>query len=145
MHGVDYVLYAPTMKSSVECEEQPADDCGAILEPVNNVMRIAVFQNIKKLVVISPAYQESLTGVKSLIAALLEKVVVAQGRFLGEKSKSAILCSRAIQSESLELADFAFENAFNGDLIFKTEAGIQRIPCEHFDLLSSYNDIQLNS
>ena len=138
------MLYAPTMKSSVECEEQPADDCGAILEPVNNVMRIAVFQNIKKLVVISPAYQESLTGVKSLIAALLEKVVVAQGRFLGEKSKSAILCSLAIQSESLELADFAFENAFNGDLIFKTEAGIQRIPCEHFDLLSSYNDIQLN-
>lgn len=94
MHGVDYVLYAPAMKSSVECEEQPAEACNTILNPVNNVIGTALSQSVSKLVVLSAAFQEPLTNVKSLIAALLEKVVVAQGRYLGKDSRTAIICAR---------------------------------------------------
>lgn len=134
MHGVDYVLYAPAMKSSVECEEQPAEACDAILNPVNNVIDTAVSQHVSKIVVINTAYQELLTNVKSLISALLEKVVVAQGRYLGEDSKVAVCYARSSQSEILAMADFAFTNAHNADLLVETDDGIHRLPCEHFDL-----------
>lgn len=133
MHGVDYVLYAPAMKSSVECEEQPAEACNTILNPVNNVIGTALSQSVSKLVVLSAAFQEPLTNVKSLIAALLEKDVVADGRYLGKDSQTAILCARQ-QGDLSPLADFAFAHAANADLLVQTAEGINRIPCENFKM-----------
>lgn len=132
MHGVDYVLYAPAMKSTVECEEQPAEACDAILNPVKNVIDTAVSQHVSRLVVLSGTYREPLTKVKSLIAALLEKVIVAQGRYLGKDSRTAIICARQ-QGELSPLDDFAFAEAANADLLVQQQDTINRIPCDNFD------------
>ena len=133
MHGVDYVLYAPAMKSSSECEEQPADACSAILEPVNKVIDTAVSQHVSELVVLSGAYQEPLTTVRSLVTALLEKVVVAQGRYLGKDSTTAIICARC-DGDLLQLADTAFADAANADLFVQSSTVINRIPCDNFEM-----------
>ena len=49
MDGVDYVLYTPTIKSERECDEDPAEACTALLNPVNVVMQTAIEQKVQKL------------------------------------------------------------------------------------------------
>ena len=78
MDGVDFVLYAPTIKSERECDEDLAEACTALLNPVNVVMDTAIQQKVRKLVVLGQPYTEPLSDTRSLIAALLEKVVVAR-------------------------------------------------------------------
>lgn len=80
MGGVDYVLYAPTIKSERECDEDPAEACAALLNPVNIVMDSAIQQKVQKLVVLSQNYTEPLSDTRSLITAFWERVVIAQGR-----------------------------------------------------------------
>lgn len=41
MDGIDFVLYAPTRKSERECDEDPAEACTALLNPVNVVLQTA--------------------------------------------------------------------------------------------------------
>ena len=83
--------------------------------------------------VLSAAFQEPLTDVKSHVAALLEKVVVAQGRYLGPDSRTAMICARR-DGDLSPLADFSFAHAANADLLVQTAEYIERNPCENFDM-----------
>lgn len=108
MDGVDYVLYVPTKKSERECEEAPAEACTALLNPVNVVMQTAIKQNVHKLVVIGQDYTEPLSDTRSLIAAMLEKVVIAQGQHHNEADGISVCYIRPTGVELFELVDNAF-------------------------------------
>lgn len=111
MDGVDYVVYAPTIKSERECDEDPAEACTALLNPVNVVMDTAIQQRVQKLVVIGQDYVEPLSDSHNLILAQLEKVVVAQARHQSEKDDISICYVRLKGGDVLGLVDSAFEEA----------------------------------
>ena len=141
--GADYVLFIPSIPRPFDCEVAPAVTTITFLETITGVIHVATDCKVEKIVVISPNRQEPLEKMPDMLAALMETVVVAEGRYLGKNSAVTICCAR-IKGHLGELADFAFEKADNCDLLMKTNDRIQCIPCEHFDLLSSYNDIQFN-
>ena len=109
MDGVDYVLYTPTIKSERECDEDPAEACTALLNPVNVVLQTAFEQKVRKLVVLGQAYTEPLSDTRSLIAALLEKVVFAQGRNQNEAEDTSVSYIRPTDDDVLGVVDTAFE------------------------------------
>lgn len=133
MSGADYVLFVPAIPRSFDCEVAPAVTTINFLETVTGVVHVATDCKVKKLVVISPDRQESLEKMPDMLAAMMETVVVAEGRYLGKDSEVTICCAR-INGNLGELTDFAFAKAVNGDLLVKTVDGFHRIPCEHFDL-----------
>ncbi len=107
MDGVDFVLSAPTIKSERECDEDPAEACTALLKPVNVVMDTAIQQKAQKLVVVGRSYTEPLSYTCSLIAALLEKAVFAQGCNQVEDDITSISYVRPSGKSIIELIDSA--------------------------------------
>ena len=93
MDSVDYVVYEAWTLNPETCEANPAEACTALLHPVNTVMDIAIQQKVRKLVVLGQSYVEPLSDTHNLILALLEKVVVAQGRHQSEKDDTSICYS----------------------------------------------------
>lgn len=108
MDGVDYVLYAPTIKSERECDEDPAEACTALLNPANVVMDTAIQQRVKKLVVLGQVYTEPLSDTHNLILALLEKVVVAQARYQSRVDDTSICYVQPKGGDVLKMIDMAF-------------------------------------
>lgn len=128
MPGVDLVLCIPTLKTVTDIESYPADACRDLLDSVDNVMLSAIEHGVKKVVVLSPAYNEPLYQTPDLLAALLEKVVVAQGRYQKKGAKSTVCCARK-GNDITTLIDFAFEKANNGDLVVKENNSYYCQPC----------------
>lgn len=108
MAGVDFVLFAPTIKSERECDEDPTDACTALLGPVNTVMQIAIRQKVRKLVVLGQPYDEPLSDSRSLIAALLEKVVVTEARHQRDEDDTSICYFRTKEDVVPELVNTFF-------------------------------------
>ena len=108
MDGAEYVLYAPTIPSSRQCDEHPAEACTAMLNPVNTVMQTAIEQKVQKIVVLGRDYTEPLFDTRSLIAALLEKVVNAQGCHQGEEKDTSISFIRPTGDDVIGLVDATF-------------------------------------
>ena len=106
MDGMDYVLYESTIKSERECDEDPAETCTALLNPVNTVMDTAIQQKVRKLVVLGQSYDEPLSDIHNLILALLEKVVVAQGRHQSEKDDTSICYTRRTDENVLKSVNY---------------------------------------
>lgn len=79
-----------------------------MLHPVNVVMDTAIQQKVRNLVVLGQSYDEPLSDTRSLIAALLEKVVVAEGRHQGEKDDTSIYYIHPTDDEVLRMIDVAF-------------------------------------
>lgn len=118
MPGVDLVLCVPTLKHVADIESYPADACCNLLDSVDNVMQSAINRDVEKVVVLSPAHNEPLYKTPDLLAALLEKVVVAQGRYLKKGAKTTV-CSARIDNDVIGLVDYSFAHANNGDLVVK--------------------------
>lgn len=108
MDGVDYVVYEAWTLNPETCEADPAEACMAVLHSVNVVMDTAIRQRTQKLVVIGQNYVEPLSDTHNLILALLEKVVVAQGRHQSEKDDTSICYIRATGVDVLGQVDTAF-------------------------------------
>ena len=117
MSGTDFVLFIPAIPRPFDC----------------GVVHVATDCKVKKLVVISPNRQEPLEKMSDMLAALMETVVLAEGRYLGKDSSVTICCSR-INGNLRDLADHAFEKAVNGDLFVQTHEGINRFPCENYEM-----------
>lgn len=132
MDGVDYVVYETWTLNPETCEADPAEACTALLNPVNTVMDTAIQQSVQKLVVIGQDYVEPLSDAHNLILALLEKVVVAQGRHQSEKDDTSISYVRLKGGGVLELVDTAFAEAHNGDVLINEDGEICCVPCTYF-------------
>lgn len=122
MPGVNLVLCIPTLKSVTDIESYPADACRDLLDSVDNVMQSAINHGAEKVIVLSPAYNEPLYQTPDLLAALLEKVVVAQGRYQKMDAKTTVCCAR-MGNYDQELIGYAFDDAKNGDLLLKEGNG----------------------
>lgn len=132
MPGVNLVLCIPSLKSVTDIESYPADACRNLLDSVDNVMQSAIEHDAEKVVVLSPAYNEPLYQTPDLLAALLEKVVVAQGRYQKKGAKTTVCCTR-MDNDTIELIDFAFEKANNGDLVVTENNSYCCQPCYNPD------------
>lgn len=108
MDGVDFVLYETWTSNPETCEADPAKACTALLEPVNVVMDTAIQQKEQKLVVLGQDYTEPLSDTRDLIAALLEKVVVAENRHQDEKDDTSVCYIRPSVEDVLGLVDATF-------------------------------------
>lgn len=128
MPGADLVLCIPSSKSVTDIESYPADACRALLDAVDNVMQSAINHGAEKVVVINPTYNEPLYKTPDLLAALLEKVVIAQGRYQKKGAKTTIICAR-IDNDVIGLVDYSFAHANNGDLVVKENNSYCCQPC----------------
>lgn len=128
MPGVDLVLCIPALKTVTDIESYPADACRDLLDSVDNVMQSGINHGAEKVVVLIPAYKEPLYKTPDLLAALLEKVVVAQGRYQKKDAETTICCARK-GNDTTALIDFALEKANNGDLVVKENNSYCCQPC----------------
>ena len=128
MPDVDLVLCIPTLKTVTDIESYPADACRDLLDSVDNVMLSAIEHSVEKVVILIPTYEEPLYRTPDLLAALLEKVVVAQGRYQKKGAKTTVCCAR-MDNDTIELIDYAFAEAKNGELVLKQESGYYCNPC----------------
>lgn len=108
MDGVDFVVYETWNLKPETCEADPAEACIELLKPVNVSMDTAIQQSVKKLVVIGLDYAEPRFDTRSLIAALLEKVVVAQGRHQVKDDITTISYVRPSNKSLIELIDSVY-------------------------------------
>lgn len=108
MEGVDYVVYETWTLNLETCEADPADACMALLNPVNVVMDAAIQQKVQKLVVIGQNYAEPPYDTRSLIAVLLEKVVIGQGKRRAKDDASSISFVRSTGEDIFEDVNAAF-------------------------------------
>lgn len=77
----------------------------------------------------------------AMLAALMETVVVAEARYLGPDSDTSICCARLdvdlnlkLETRNLKLIGYALSEAKNGDLLLQGTDGIERKPCENFEM-----------
>ena len=122
MPGVNLVLCISLLKSVTDIESYPADACRDLLDSVDNVMQSAINHSVEKVVVLSPTYNEPLYKTPDLLAALLEKIVVAQGRYQKKGAKTTVCCAR-MDNDTIELIDYAFAKEKNGDLVKQQDGG----------------------
>lgn len=130
--GANLVLCLPSVCPNEDCERNPADACLALLEPVENFIRLATKIGAEKVVVVSPTRQVPLATLPDMITDLMETVVIAEGRYLGKESKTAIVCARQ-DGDLCELADYAFAKGTNADLMVQSKEIIERNSCDDFD------------
>lgn len=69
----------------------------------------------------------------------METVVVAEARYLGPDSDAIICFARLdkdlkLETRNLKLIGNAFSEAKNGDLLLQGTDGIERKPCENFEM-----------
>lgn len=94
MRGVDYVFAAAALKQVPSCEFFPMEAVRTNVEGTNNVLLSAIEHGVKNVVVLSTdkaAYPINAMGISK---AMMEKVVIAKGRELGENAQTTICCTR---------------------------------------------------
>ncbi|MEN6619393.1 MAG: polysaccharide biosynthesis protein [Rikenellaceae bacterium] len=94
MHGVDYIFSAAALKQVPSCEFFPMEAVHTNVEGTNNVLESAITYGVKNVVVLSTdkaAYPINAMGISK---AMMEKVVIAKGRQLGQGAATTICCTR---------------------------------------------------
>lgn len=132
MPGVDLVLCLPALKTVTDVESFPANACCSLLRSVDNVMQSAIKLGAEKVVVIRPANKKASYKTSDLLAALLEKVVIAQGRYQMKGTKTTVCCAH-MDGDVTALVDYAFAHANNADLVLKQQDGYCCQPCDNPD------------
>lgn len=94
MRGVDYVFHAAALKQVPSCEFFPVEATKTNVLGSNNVLECAIANRVKKVVCLSTdkaAYPINAMGISK---ALMEKVIIAKARELGDKSETTICLTR---------------------------------------------------
>ncbi|OUL88669.1 SDR family NAD(P)-dependent oxidoreductase [Paraburkholderia hospita] len=91
MRGVDYVFHAAALKQVPSCEFYPMEAVATNVQGAENVMRAAVANKIGRVVVLSTDKAVYPINAMGLSKALMEKVMVAMSRQLGESD--TVLCA----------------------------------------------------
>lgn len=130
MTGVDLVLFFPDVKNVSDIESYPAFACRTLLIATDNLIQAAIKWGTEKVLVIGNTLQEPLVSTPDLLSAMLEKIVVAQGRYQENDSKTSICYVRlGVEDDVVEIIDFALKEAQNGDTVAKQANGFVIIPC----------------
>lgn len=130
--GANFLLYLPVIPRPFDCDVAPAQTTVFLGETVAEVLHTSTDFGVEKTVVVSPSRPEPLEKMPDMLAALMEAVVVAEGRYLGKDAKTAIICIRH-DGAFIDLVDYSFGNASNADLIVQNKVAFRCVPCESFD------------
>lgn len=130
MTGVDVVLYFPDVKNVNDIESYPAIACRTLLSATDNLIQAAIKQGFEKVLVSGNILKEPLVSTPDLLSAMLEKIVVAQGRYQEKDSKTSICYVRLEAEDDVHaITDFALTEAQNGDIVTKQADCFERILC----------------
>lgn len=90
MAGVDYVFHAAALKQVPSCEFHPIEAVKTNILGTENVLNAAIDARVKKVICLSTDKAVSPINAMGMSKALMEKVVVAKSRGLGNET---LLCS----------------------------------------------------
>jgi UDP-glucose 4-epimerase len=90
MHGVDFVFHAAALKQVPSCEFYPMEAIRTNSLGAENVINAAIDKQVKKVIVLSTDKAVYPINAMGLSKALMEKVMVAKSRLLG--NGKTILC-----------------------------------------------------
>jgi UDP-glucose 4-epimerase len=85
MYGVDYVFHAAALKQVPSCEFFPVEAVKTNILGTENVLNAAIFNNVKKVVVLSTDKAVYPINAMGMSKALMEKVMIAKSRTVEEK------------------------------------------------------------
>lgn len=91
MRGVDYVFHAAALKQVPSCEFYPMEAVATNVTGAENVMRAAVANRVGRVIVLSTDKAVYPINAMGLSKAMMEKVMVAMSRQLGESD--TVLCA----------------------------------------------------
>ena len=94
MAGVDYVFAAAALKQVPSCEFFPMQAVYTNVIGTNNVIESAVVHGVRNVVVLSTDKAAYPINAMGMSKALMEKVVIAKGRSLGQAAKTTVCCTR---------------------------------------------------
>ena len=94
MEGVDYVFHAAALKQVPSCEFYPIEAAKTNIFGSHNVLESAHKYDVKKVVCLSTDKAAYPINAMGMSKALMEKVIVAKARMLGESSKTTICLTR---------------------------------------------------
>ena len=94
MEGVDYLFHAAALKQVPSCEFFPIEAAKTNIFGSYNVLECAARHGVKKVVCLSTdkaAYPINAMGISK---AMMEKIIIAKARMLGDKAKTTICLTR---------------------------------------------------
>lgn len=94
MEGVDYVFHAAALKQVPSCEFFPIEAAKTNVFGSNNVLESAVRHGVKKIVCLSTDKAAYPINAMGMSKALMEKVIIAKARMLGDNAKTTICLTR---------------------------------------------------
>lgn len=92
MQGVDIVFSAAALKQVPTCEYFPLEAIKTNILGSNNVINSAIENNVERVVVLSTDKAVYPINAMGMSKALMEKIMLASARELGNKNKRTILC-----------------------------------------------------
>lgn len=94
MKGVDYVFHAAALKQVPSCEFFPLEAVKTNVMGTDNVLASAIDNGVERVVVLSTDKAVYPINAMGMSKAMMEKVMIARSRDLGEKSKTVICGTR---------------------------------------------------
>tara|TARA_B100001989_G_C24550807_1_gene474497 strand:+ start:2742 stop:3761 length:1020 start_codon:yes stop_codon:yes gene_type:complete len=94
LRGVDFVFHAAALKQVPSCEFFPLEAVKTNVIGAENVIRSAIMNNIKKMVMLSTDKAVYPINAMGQSKALMEKVLIASGRNLTKKSDTSLALTR---------------------------------------------------
>ncbi len=94
MRGVDYIFHAAALKQVPSCEFFPMEAVQTNIIGTDNVLSVAAEFDVKRVVCLSTdkaAYPINAMGISK---AMMERVIAARARDLGEAGKTVVCCTR---------------------------------------------------
>ncbi|KAF5064497.1 UDP-glucose 4-epimerase [anaerobic digester metagenome] len=94
VNGVDYIFHAAALKQVPSCEFFPMEAVKTNIIGAGNVLDSAVEHEVKRIILLSTDKAVYPINAMGLSKAMMEKVMVAKARSLGENSKTVICGTR---------------------------------------------------
>lgn len=94
MEGVDYIFHAAALKQVPSCEFFPIEAAKTNVFGSYNVLECAAKHGVKKIVCLSTDKAAYPINAMGMSKALMEKIIIAKARMLGDDSKTKICLTR---------------------------------------------------
>lgn len=94
LRGVDYVFHAAALKQVPSCEFFPLEAVKTNVLGAENVIRSAIMNNVKKMIMLSTDKAVYPINAMGQSKALMEKVLIASGRNLTNKTDTSLALTR---------------------------------------------------